>query len=71
VTPCHLPSCSTLAPHGEHLMHEPESPLALRFEREGVSMWLPDGTLLWRRQPDAVRALRSDLRHWREGALTR
>jgi hypothetical protein len=38
----------------------------LRVEREGAYAWLPDGKVLWRGKPDAVLALKGDVRHWRE-----
>lgn len=58
------PICATAAPHDRHLLGEPQSPLAMRVRRDGATLFLPDGTLLWRRQPDAVRKLRADVRHW-------
>ena len=42
--------------------------LAMREDREGWSTWMPDGTLIWRRKPDAIQALKADVRHLLEGA---
>lgn len=62
MTACSFPTCPAIAPHSEHLLMELGSPYAMRRDRRGVSLWLGDGTLVWRSNPDAVRALRRDVR---------
>ena len=58
------PHCPTVAAHDMHLFHEPGSPYAMRVagDRKAVYLWLPDGTMVKRAQPDAVKKLRADVR---------
>jgi len=63
MTACSFPTCTAIAPHDMHLLSEPQSPLAMRVsaDRRSVSLWLSDGTMLKRYQPDAIHNLRRDV----------
>ena len=63
---CNFPTCQSLAPHDMHLLSEKSSPLPMRVsaDRRSVALWLPDGTMVKRSQPDAVQKLRFDVRAW-------
>jgi hypothetical protein len=63
---CNFPTCHAqgVIPHDMHLLSEPGSPYPMRVagDRRSVMLWLADGTLIKRAQPDAVRKLRADVR---------
>lgn len=59
---CSFPTCpGKVIPHDMHLMSEPGGPFPMRVtpDRKAVYLWLPDGTLLKERQPDAIHRLRA------------
>jgi hypothetical protein len=51
-----------LVPHSSHLFIDGHQ-LPLRTERDGATVWLPSGQMIWRRKPDAIRKLKLDARH--------
>jgi hypothetical protein len=60
--------CECTAPHNQHLfLGVGNKPYAMRLDREGATVFLPSGQLIWRRNPGAIQSLKADVKHWEQG----